>query len=205
MDNIKAIIEKIGILRSYAKGELLFSAEDKATGLYYVQSGEIRVYKMDDQGHEVEVVRLGPGDYLGEAIVFVSNVFPVFAQAVNDSKVIFISKTSLFQNIEREPGMANFFISLLARKCVILNKRIEVLGLTTVRQRLIQYLLSQCGSENKCVIELKIKKFELARILGTISETLSRNLKQLQEEGLIRVSKSRIQVVDRSKLQSELF
>jgi CRP/FNR family transcriptional regulator len=106
--------------------------------------------------------------------------------------------------METEPSVAKFFVNLLASKCVVLSRRVESLGLHTVRQRLIQYLLSSCLGNQQCIIELKVKKSELAKILGTISETLSRNLKQMQEEGLIEVEGSRIRVVDCCKMRSAL-
>jgi len=204
MANIERAIKDIGRLKKYRKNEILFSAQQKADGLYYVRSGEIRVFKMDEQGKEVEVVRLEPGDFLGEAILFVSSVFPFFAQAVKDSQVLFFEKNKIFKKIDEEPSIAKFFLNLLARKCIILNKRIETLGLQTVRQRLVQYLFLNCSGEQQCTVELKTKKAELAKILGTISETLSRNLKQLQDEGLIEVEGNKIHVKDCSKLRLEL-
>ncbi len=205
MVNIERAIKEIGRLKKYRKDELLFSAQQKADGLYYVQSGEIRVFKMDEQGREVEVVRLEPGDFLGEAILFVSSLFPFFAQAVKDSQVLFFDKNKIFKKIEEEPSIAKFFLNLLARKCIILNKRIETLGLQKVRQRLIQYLLLNCSGEKQCTVELKTKKVELAKILGTISETLSRNLKHIQDEGLIEVEGNKIHIKDCSKLRLELL
>ena len=98
-----------------------------------------------------------------------------------------------------------YFVDLLARKCVVLSNKIESLGLRTVRQRLIRYLLSQCSGEQKCLVELKIKKGELAKILGTISETLSRNLKQMQEEGLIEVEGNRVAIKNCPALREELL
>jgi CRP-like cAMP-binding protein len=197
--------KKLGHLRQFQKGEMLFSALDKADGFYLVEKGEIRVYKMDEQGREAEVVRLGPGDFLGEAIVFVSPVYPVFAQAVIDSDVLFFAKRKINREMTQNPGIAMYFVDLLARKCVVLSNKIEALGLRTVRQRLIRYLLSQCSGEQKCLVELKIKKGELAKILGTVSETLSRNLKLMQEEGLIEVEGNKIMIKNCSALRSELL
>lgn len=204
MENIKSFTKNIGQQKKYQKGELLFAAADPAKGFFYLMKGEIRVYKMDEQGREIEIVRLGPGDFLGEAIVFTAPRFPAYAQATKDSDVLFIEKERLFQSIEKNPALAKFFIVLLAKKCIVLNQRIEALGLKTVRQRLIQYLLSRCGGENRCEIELKIKKVELAKLLGTISETLSRNLKQLQDEGLIEVKAKTITIPDCLSLRHEL-
>jgi CRP/FNR family transcriptional regulator len=204
MAELEESVKNIGILKKYIKDEILFSAQENANGFYYVQSGEIRVYKMDENGREVEVVRLEPGDFLGEAIVFVSSRFPFYAQAVKDSKVLFFEKKTILRKIESDPSAAKFFVNLLAKKCLVLNKRIESLGLQTVRQRLIQYMLLHCRGEEQCVIELKMKKSELAKMLGTIGETLSRNLKQMQEEGLVEVKGSRIQVINCPELRTEL-
>lgn len=197
-------IKHIGLPKIYTKNDILFNAGDEATGFFLVQTGEIRVYKMDEEGREVEVVRLLPGDFFGEAIVFASSRFPAFAQAVKDSRVLYFEKESFLQSMEKDPALARFFMVLLAKKCLILNERIEALGLRTVRQRLVQYLLSSCSGSQKCLIELKIKKTDLARILGTVSETLSRNLKFLQDEGLIEVRGKHICVLDCMKLRNEL-
>jgi CRP/FNR family transcriptional regulator len=204
MADLDESVKNIGVLKEYSKDEILFSAQEVANGFYYVESGEIRVYKMDESGREVEVVRLEPGDFLGEAIVFVSSRFPFFAQAVKDSKILFFEKKAILRKIESDPSAAIFFVNLLAKKCLVLNKRIESLGLQTVRQRLILYMLSCCRGDEQCVIELKMRKSELAKILGTISETLSRNLKQMQDEGLIEVRGSRIRIRDCPKLREEM-
>jgi CRP/FNR family transcriptional regulator len=197
-------LKKLGQLKRFQKNEMLFSAQDEADGFYYVESGEIRVYKMDEQGKEAEVVRLGPGGFLGEAIVFVSPVYPVFAQAVTHADVLFFSKQIIDREMSIDPSLAMYFVHLLARKCVVLSNRIESLGLRTVRQRLIRHLLSDCRGEQRCVVELKVKKGELAKMLGTISETLSRNLKQMQKEGLIHVEGNKVTVKNCPAMRDEL-
>lgn len=198
-------IKKLGRIQAFGKDEMLFNAGDDANGFYYVQSGEVRIFRMDDQGKEVEIVRLNPGDFFGEAVVFVSDKFPAFAQAVMDTKTLFFSKNMIFQHIDKDPSIARFFISLLARKCIVLNKRIETLELRTVRQRLAQFILSQYQEQKSEVIVLNMKKIELARFIGTISETLSRCLKQMQEDNLIEVHGREIRVKDSVKLKQELL
>jgi CRP-like cAMP-binding protein len=199
------VLKKLGHLKRFQKGEMLFSAQDNANGFYYVESGEIRVYKMDEHGREAEVVRLGPGGFLGEAIVFASLVYPVFAQSVTNSEVLFFDKIEINREMAKNPNIALYFVNLLARKCVVLSDKIESLGLRTVRQRLIRYLLSDCSGDRKCQVELKVKKGELAKILGTISETLSRNLKHMQEEGLIEVDGNLVTIKNCPALREELL
>lgn len=199
-----AILEDMGSARKYSTGTLIFAAGESAREFYFVRGGEIRVYKMDDRGREIEVLRVGPGDFVGEAVVFASESYPVFAEASKDSEVLVLTKESVFEKIGKDRETGRFFLSLLARKCLVLNERIEALGLKTVRERLIQYLLSSCSGMNECLIELNLKKGDLARLLGTISETLSRTLRQMEEEGLIEVQGPRIRVIDCRRMRKDL-
>lgn len=205
MKDLLTDIKKLGRIQTFGKDEFLFNAADDANGFFYVQSGEVRIFRMDNQGKEVEVVRLNPGDFFGEAVVFVSDKFPAFAQAVKDTKTLFFSKKTIFQHIDNYPTIARFFISLLAKKCIVLNKRIETLELRTVRQRLAQFILSQSQEQQSKVIVLNMKKVELARFIGTISETLSRSLKKMQEDNLIEVHGRKIRVKDSAKLKQEFL
>jgi CRP/FNR family transcriptional regulator len=197
-------LKRLGHFKQFQKGEMLFSAQDEAIGFYFLERGEIRVYKMDEQGREAEVVRLGPGDFLGEAIVFASPVYPVFAQAVTNAEVLFFDKQKIHREMAQNPSIASFFVNLLAKKCVVLSDKIESLGLRTVRQRLIRYLLSRCSGDRECLVDLEVKKGELAKILGTISETLSRNLRHMHEKGLIEVEGNRVRIKDCPALREEL-
>jgi len=210
MDNDKpssllaAKLRALGVLRRIGRDELLFAAGDPANGFYIIQSGQVRVFKMDDQGREVEVARLGPGETLAEAAAFAAKEFPLFAQAVRDSTVLFFDKDSVLRRIEADPSLAGLFITLLAKKCLTLNRRIESLGLLTVKQRLAQYLLSQCSGRGRCLVNLSMTKGELAKLLGTVNETLSRTLKQMREEGTIEVKGGKIMIKDCPALRSEL-
>ncbi len=197
-------IQTLGKKKKYSKKALLFSAAEEARGFFYVLSGEVRVFRMDEKGREIEVVRLKPGDFFGEAAVFAAGQFPAYAEAIKDSEVLYFERDAFFRELEKSPGLARFFLALLARKCLILNERIEALGLRTVRQRLAQYLLSHCSGDKDCLIELKIKKAELARLLGIASETLSRNLREMSQNGLIDVRGRSIRVKDCPALRQEL-
>ncbi|MBN2206437.1 MAG: Crp/Fnr family transcriptional regulator [Candidatus Aminicenantes bacterium] len=193
-----------GVPKKIAKGCFLFGSGEKAEGFYYLLAGEVRAFSMDEQGREVEVVRLKAGDFLGEAVALAGGVYPVHAQAVRDSRVLYFDRRRVLSGLSREPEAARFFVELLARKCLVLNQRIEALGLRTVRQRIVQYLLGRCSGGGACLVELSGRKSELARRLGTIPETLSRNLRQMQEDGLIEVRGRRIRILDCPRLRAAL-
>ncbi|MCX8161269.1 MAG: Crp/Fnr family transcriptional regulator [Candidatus Saccharicenans sp.] len=197
-------IRSLGTRKKYSRKAFLFTPGQEANGFFYLVSGEIRVFKMDPEAREVEVVRIRPGDFFGEAAAFTSSRFPAYAEAVSDSEVIYIDRKVFFSRLASEPAVAGFFLRLLAEKCLVLNERIESLGLRTVRQRLAQYLLSHCSGQMGCLVELKIKKADLARILSTVPETLSRTLKAFQSEGLVDIQGRRIRIKDCLGLRKEL-
>lgn len=202
--SVDDILRSVGIKRRLRRGGFLFRAGEPAAGFYRLVSGEVRVYQMDEKGREVEVVRLRPGDFLGEAVSLASGVFPSFAQATRDSEVLWFDKRDVLAEVRRNPAAALFFIDLLARKCLALSARVEALGLMTVRQRLVHFLLSRCSGEETCLVELGMRKVDLARRLGTVGETLSRTLRQMEDEGLIKVEGSRIRLLDCPRLRSRL-
>lgn len=204
MTGILDHIRRIGVPKRYPRGSHVFKAGEAADGFYAVQKGGVRVYKLDGQGRELDVDRLQPGDFLGEAVAFAGGAFPFFAQATEDADVYYFDRAAAWKAVESDAAAARFFIGLLARKCVVLSHRVESLGLQTVRQRLIQYLLNNCSGESRCIVHLKFKKGELAVFIGTVAETLSRNLKQLQEDGLIDVRGSTIRIENCPKLRDEI-
>ncbi len=195
-------VKKLARTKNIPKNTLLFSAGDPAEGFYYIVSGEVRIYKMDSAGREIEVGRLFAGDYFGEAIIFVSDKYPVYAETVKPTTLLYFLKTIILDQIKTQPGLAAYFIKLLAGKCVALNKRMESLTMNSVQQRLIKFLLAEYQHNGHKPILLKISKSELAKQLGTISATLSRNLQQLQKSGLIKVKGKSIEIVNSAKLTS---
>ena len=197
-------LRSLGVPKKFAKGRFLFGSGEKAEGFYFILAGEVRAFSMDEQGREVEVVRLRAGDFLGEAAALAGGVYPIHAQAVRDSRALYFDRRRVLSGLGREPEAARFFVELLARKCLVLNQRIEAIGLRTVRQRVVQYLLGRCAGGGACLVELGVRKSELARLLGTIPETLSRNLRQMQEDGLIEVKGRRIHILDCPRLRAAL-
>jgi CRP/FNR family transcriptional regulator, dissimilatory nitrate respiration regulator len=201
VDDFDRKIAGLGFSKKIGRGESLFQAGDRAEGFYRVTAGEIRVYKINREGKEIEVVRLRPGDFFGEAIYFARGTFPAYARAVKDAEVLYFPGRLIADTISRDPSVASLFLEVLARKCLVLNERVEALGLRTVRQRLARFILSRSGDTGGSVFDLEISKAELARQIGTIPETLSRVLRRLGDEGLIEVRGKTVFVKDGARLR----
>ena len=85
-------IQSIGIEKLIGEKQIVFSQGDKAEAFGYIVEGEVRAYRMDDQGREKEVGRFLSGTYFGEVILFASETYPVFAETVTPSRILFFSE-----------------------------------------------------------------------------------------------------------------
>lgn len=203
---MKNTIEKIlslGKVVHLEKSERLFLAGDPANAFYYIESGEIRAYRTDEHGAEIEVKRFGPGNFIAEVILFSGETFPVSTEASKKTRLLCFKKQSVISAIEKDSSLALLFLRILSQKCIVLNERLEAMSLQNVRTRLVSYLLRECPDKAPYQFELKMKKTEIAKQLGTISETLSRNLKQLQNEKLVQVQGKTITILDLPGLKAQ--
>ena len=202
MKDLEAFLRSLGRRRLFRKGGVLFREGEEARLFYYLETGEVRVFRSDERGREIEVVRLRSGDFLGEAVALAGARYPASAEAVRDAAAVALDARAVLDAAGRDPGAARFLIRLLALKCLALNERIEALGLTTVRQRLARFLAARPAGEGGRFFDLGVKKAELARLLGTVPETLSRTLRRFETEGLIEVRGPRVRVADAAGLRA---
>ncbi len=203
MGELPSAIDSLATRRLYPGGGLLFRADEPAKEFFHIVSGAVRVYKTDAQGRELEVARFGPGEFLGEAVALAGGRYPFTAEAVKETHVLSFNAAGVLSAVETHPGTGRFFVDLLARKCLLLSGRLESLGLRTVRQRLARFLCASSTEQRPSVVRLKVKKGELARFLGAAGETLSRTLRQMQEDGVIEVRGASILIKDYDRLRSE--
>ena len=185
--------------RDHVKGELLFSEGEEAEGFYVVFQGRVKVYKLSPEGKERILHIVGPGGTFAEAAIFGNGEYPAYAEPVVKSALIFIPKEG-FLNLLRSNGqMAINMIAGMSRFLRQFATQIEELTFKDVPSRLARYLLELTGNE-EAAIELPISKAQLASNLGTVSETLSRTLRKLVDEGLINVQGRRVEILDYDRL-----
>ncbi len=201
--------EQIGYLaqicldQKYEKGRGLFSEGETAKGFYLVVSGKIKIYKLSLEGKEQILHIFGKGEILGEVPVFSGGTYPANAEAIESGRALFFARTSFLELIGREPAMAVNMLGILSRRLRRFTNLIEDLSLKEVPGRLAAHLIylgERSGSRQ--ALELEITKAQLASLLGTIPETLSRILTKLALQGIISVEGRKIRVLDRKSLES---
>jgi len=189
-------------VRRAEKGETLFWEGDPATGFYILLSGSIRIYKTSPDGKEFTIHQIRPGQMFAEAAIFAGRQYPANCSAMADSEVAFFPKDRFLGLIKKSPDISLKMIAGLSAFVREFNQKVEDLSLREVSARLARYLLEESKRAQLDTVYLETTKAELANKLGTISETLSRNLKKLSDLQTIRVDSNKIIILDAPRLQS---
>jgi len=184
------------------KGQVIFSEGDEGTGFYLVLQGRIKVYKLSPGGKEQTLHIFGSGEPFGEVPVFAGKHFPANAEALEKSKVLFFPRASLIKLIEKNPSLALNMLAILARRLREFTVQIEHLSLKEVPSRLAAYLLYLSDREGGSLeVKLDITKGQLASLLGTIPETLSRIFARMNKQGIIEINGPHIKILSRPALE----
>jgi len=183
------------------RNELLFRDGDKAAAFYAIIRGRVKVFKLSrDGGEHILEMREEP-DLVAEAAIFDRETYPAFCRAVDDSELIMIPKKEFVSLIYDHPEVALSIMNAYSKRLRIFVRMVEDLSLSDVKTRLARHLIQNSRSVNdELVCDLTLSKKELAALLGTIPETLSRTLRHFKNEGLITETRSQIVITDRKKM-----
>lgn len=187
----------------FRKGETIFSEGEDGNGFYVVITGRVKIFKLSAEGKEQILHFFGPGEPFGEVPVFTGQHFPANAEALDESRVFFFPRKSFVDLIKRNPSLALNMLAVLSKRLRRFAALIDDLSLKEVPGRLAAYLL-YLSDQNKGSkdLELTITKAQLASLLGTIPETLSRILGKLSSQGLIETDGRRIRILESEAVQN---
>jgi CRP/FNR family transcriptional regulator len=195
-------IKQIAIDKFYDKGKTIFLEGDDCNGFYIVAAGKVKIYKVSFEGKEQIFHIYGPGNPFGEVPVFSGQKFPANAQTILKSHLLFFPRTAFVGLISDNPSLSLNMLAILSMRLRQFTVQIENLSLKEVPGRLASYLLYLANEqEQEDFVALTISKGQLASLLGTIPETLSRILAKMNKQNLIEVSGRDIKLLDRIGLE----
>lgn len=190
-------IGAIAIDRHYHRNASIFMEGEEADGFYIVAEGQVKIFKTSLEGKEQILHIYGPGNPFGEVPVFSGSRFPANAQALVESRILFLPRNAFVRLITANPSLSMNMLGELSMRLRQFTIQIENLSLKEVPSRLASYLtyLSR-EQENPDRVTLDISKGQLASLLGTIPETLSRIFAKMSAQRLIRVDGKAIYLLD---------
>jgi CRP/FNR family transcriptional regulator, dissimilatory nitrate respiration regulator len=195
-------IKGISQVKSYKRGEAIFWEGDPGIGFYVVVGGKVKVFKTSSEGKEQILHIYGPGHPIGEVPVFSGSRFPANAMAIAKSRLLFFPRKDFVDLISSQPSLALNMLAIFSARLRQFTVQVENLSLKEVPARLASYLIYLTEEQgNTEVVTLPISKGQLASLLGTIPETLSRIFNKMTLFKLIAVQGSKITLVNREGIE----
>jgi len=196
LEKVAAIID----LRKADKNRILFFEGDEAHGFYLLLEGRVKIYKSSLDGKEQILHLISPGQIFAEAAIFHGDRFPANCMAADDSLMAYIPKNEFISLIENSPRISLKIIASLSSFVREFTVMVENLSLKEVPSRIATYLLQLAEDNDSETVMLEVTKSELAKQLGTLSETLSRGLRKLIDSRIIQVDGNKITILDPDRL-----
>ncbi len=184
--------------KRYPPNALLFSDGEPCAGLFVIAKGLIRIFKVSASGREHVLSLDGPGQSVAELPVFDGGAYPASAAALKESELVFVSREDFRSLCLEHPEVALKVLEVVGNRLRRLVSIVEELSFTTVRQRLISYLVRKAKSQGRqdsgeCAFTLDNQQ-TIAAEIGTVRDLVSRNLTRLQAEGLLTIEGREIRI-----------
>jgi len=194
LDDLQAAkLAEHATVTSFPKGAVFYSEDKASRGLHILLSGKVKLFKMSEDGKEQTIFIFGPGEPFCLCSVFSDGRLPANMAALEDSRVLFIGPDSFEQLITDDPAIMISMLKVMSLRLKETMGMIDSLALKNIPARLAAYFLSR---HRDGVVELDITYRELSKILGVTPEALSRALKKLGQEALIRTDGSTVHLLD---------
>lgn len=174
---------------------------EECSGLYIVRSGKLRLYMLSEEGKEITLYRLSPGDVcmLSASCVLQSITFDVYVEAELPSECYMINGMAFRAVSERVLEVKNYALETVVQRFSDVMWIMQQIVFMRQDQRLAIFLLDECTANNSDSITMTHE--QIARHLGTAREVVTRMLKQFASDGLIEVTRKGINILDKKKLR----
>ena len=187
--------------RTYPKGSVILFQGDPGDSLYVLRQGRAKVVLIGEDGREVILGVLEPGAHFGELALIDDQPRSAHVIAMEDSQLLILRREDFRRRVEANPSVAWALLTELSRRLRRADQKIGGLVLLDVPGRISRLLLDLSAESSNGMIEKPLTHQTIAQMIGASRETVSRAMKEFQEEGLIRVERRRIAVANRDALE----
>jgi len=198
LDSIRQLIFE----KTAERGEIILLEGESAETLFFVVSGAVKVFKTSAEGKEQILSIVRPGESFNEVPIFDDGSNPASAQAMGPVVLYGIRKNELKATLQNHPQVAMNIIKVLTERLRQLVSLVEDLSFRHVIGRVAKILLEHAG--DGASPGLRLTQQEMAAMAGSTREVVSRSLKTLEEEGLIRLDRHRIVITDKEALRKRI-
>ena len=190
-----ADLEKLATIRSFPRHSIIVNEGDDTDCLYVIQSGKVKVYLSDEDGKEVTLTIQGPGDYFGEIALMDEAPRSASVMTLEDTRCYVIARRDFEAFLVRTPEVAIHVIRGLTQRLRKLTENVRSLALMDVYGRIARTLLTLAEEKDgKKFIPQRLTHRDIASMVGSSREMVSRIMKDLTSGGYLTVDKSGITI-----------
>lgn len=199
--NIKDLLENKTITKEFARDQIIYMQNEKATTMDIILSGRLIVQNIDENGNILSIVSLTKGDMLGGNLIFSNNnEYPMTVTAQSKLELLSISKDMIIKLSQEDKVFLTNLLELFSDKALVLTGKIHSLARKTIREKIWDFLIFEANHQENKNIKLPISKKELADRFGVERPSLQRELKKMKDEGLIDYDSKTIRILGKEDL-----
>ncbi len=193
---------------TYKKGQNLFYEGTRPMGVFCINYGKVKVYKMGSNGKEQILFIAKPGDFLGYRSLLSEEFYGASATVLEQAAICFVPKSDFLKILNSNPSFFQKLMKAVCHELGVMEEKLAQLAQKSVRERLAAtiimlketYGMEGDGSE---LIDIALSREDLANIVGTATETVIRLLSEFKSDGLIALEGKKIKVIDSQRLVHE--
>lgn len=192
------------IIKNYAKNDIIALEGETCSSIGLILDGSIDI-KRTLGSKVIHVSSFNRGHIFGEVIAFSDiNLYPATVISSTTSKIMFISKDNFIKFCTSHKDFLEMFLNDLSNKIFVLNKSITNLTFNNIKQKICNFLITEYKIQNSQTIKLKMTKEKIAESLGITRPSLSRELINMKNIGLIDYSRSHIKILNLQEIENIL-
>ncbi len=188
--------------RKYPKGSVILFEDDPGDALYVVVAGQVKVVLIGEDGREVILATLADGDFFGEMSLIDDEPRSAHVIAMESSDLLVLRRDDFQRCLDETPRIAIGLLRALTRRLRLADSKIGGLVLLDVTGRVARLLLEMADENDGVVIHKKVTHHQIAQMIGSSRETVSRTMRTLAEENLIEMVGKTIKVRNREAMEA---
>ena len=192
-------------VRKYPRGTPIYLPADQADGVLLLAEGRVKIGSFTEEGKQTILAFIEPGEIFGELSLMGTQEREEYAEAVEKSTVVLISKEVIERLLVENPSVSLGVTKLFGLRRQRIERRLKYLLFRSNRERLIHLLLElaeQYGrqTDEGVALRIKLSHQDLASIIGSTRETVTVVLGELQTEGSLQLGRRKIVLTDMARL-----
>ena len=190
----------------FRRSEIVYSAEDRAEGVYVVMSGRVKIFRLSMDGREIILRILGKGDLFGEECLVAERSYESFAEAIEGTELKFIARDLVRGRMGQDPVLGMTLFEIAGARLQQTQKLAERLAFDAVSSRVANLLLELTGDQDRRVgetvtLETGLTHQQMAGMVGTTRETFTSTISRMAASHIVRPQRRRLEILDMTALQ----